>query len=279
MKNNKMYLTTGEFARLCHTTKHTLFHYCDINLFSPVYTDENGYRYYHVLQYDTFLTITQLRTIGMSLSEIKRYMTERTPQRMVELYNQQEQSISKQISELKQIKERISTQKKNILHVLTCSEEYFLEKQRKCWLFCSDTVLPTDEYMMTSVIGNLIYSVNGKISSNTMGMICKLNDAVHLENYPFRFYVYTNFLKRENCRIKPEGIYLSTYHRGEYETLGLSYRNLVFYAKEHHIEMDDWIYAETIIGDWAVCQPQDYIVKVSVKVKEDTVSKVKEQGL
>ncbi len=40
------YLTTGEFARLAGVTKHTLFHYDNIGLFQPEFTDENGYRYY-----------------------------------------------------------------------------------------------------------------------------------------------------------------------------------------------------------------------------------------
>lgn len=268
MEKNKLYLTTGEFAKLCHTTKHTLFHYSDINLFSPVYTDENGYRYYHVLQYDSFLTITQLRTIGMSLAEIKNYMAERSPQRMIELYTQQEQRINKQISQLKQIKSKISNQKKNISQVLTCSKEYFLEKQNQCCLLFSDIISCADDYRMTAVIGDLIHSTNGKTSSNTFGMICKLDDAMHLDDYPFRFYVYTTSSKQENHGIKPSGTYLSTYHRGEYETLKHSYQNLVSYAKKHHIELDHWIYAETIIGDWAVYKPQDYIIKVSIKVKE-----------
>lgn len=266
MIKNKLYLTTGEFAKLCHTSKHTLYHYCDINLFSPAYTDENGYRYYHVLQYDLFLTITQLRTTGMSLSEIKNYITERSPQRMIELYNQQENLIIKQISQLKQLKEQISRQKSNIMQVLTCSEEYFLEKHNKCFLLCSDMVSETDDYTMTAAIGELIHSASGKTSANTLGMICNVNDAIHFDNYPCQFYVYSISSAQEKCLIKPAGNYLTTYHQGAYETLRHSYQNIVSYANKHQMELEKWIYAETIIGDWAVHQPQDYIIKVSAKV-------------
>ena len=38
-------IKTGEFARLCNTNKRTLFHYDEIGLFSPAYTDEKGYRF------------------------------------------------------------------------------------------------------------------------------------------------------------------------------------------------------------------------------------------
>lgn len=269
MKKNKPFLTTGEFAKLCHTTKDTLFHYCDIDLFTPVYTDENGYRYYHVLQYDSFLTITQLRTIGMSLSEIKRYMSERSPQRMIELYSQQEQRICEQIAQLKQIKERMSGQKNSIMRVLSCTEEYFFETQSQGCILCSETVSQADDYLMTTAIGDLIYSANGNTSSNTLGMICNLNEAIQSGDYSFKFYVYTQPSKQSNCLIKPEGSYLNTYHRGEYETLQQSYQKLISYAKAHRIDLDNWIYAETVIGDWAVSQPQDYIIKVSVKMKDE----------
>lgn len=269
MNKSQLYLTTGEFAKLCHTTKHTLFHYCDIGLFEPVYTDENGYRFYHVLQYDTFLTIAQLRTLGMPLSEIKSYLAERSPQRMVELYQEQETLISKQISQLKQIKGRISKQKKNILQALMCTEEYDLEEQEQCSLLCSEKILQADDYAMTRAIGELIHSANGETSSNTLGMICALDDAICSDQYPCWFYVNISQSRRAKCLVKSAGTYLSTYHRGEYETLQRSYQGIVSYADRHQMELEKWVYAEIVIGDWAVCRPQDYIIKVSVKVKKN----------
>lgn len=264
MKTNSLYLTTGEFAKLCGTTKHTLFHYCDIGLFEPAYTDENGYRFYHVLQYDTFLTITQLRTLGMSLAEIKCYLAERSPQRMASLYQQQEQLIDRQIVQLKQIKERIHTQKETIMQVLRCTEPYFLESQKACGLLCSQPVSPEDDYGMTAAIGSLVRSANGQTSANTLGMICNLSQALHQDLCPCRFYIPAATKK---CRrIKPAGTYLTTYHRGTYETLVHSYHGLVSYAQQHQMVLDDWIYAETIIGDWAVQTPQEYIIKVSIGV-------------
>jgi len=59
-----------------------------IVLFTPDYIDENGYRYYHVLQYDTFLTIRQLHLMGMPLAQIKQYIETRSPERMVDLYKE-----------------------------------------------------------------------------------------------------------------------------------------------------------------------------------------------
>ncbi len=104
MENKKIYLTTGEFAKLCNVSKHTLFHYNDIGIFMPQYKDENGYRYYHVLQYDTFCTIGQLRAVGMGLKEIKTYLEHRSPQELIDLCSRQEELIDRQIRNLRQIK-------------------------------------------------------------------------------------------------------------------------------------------------------------------------------
>ena len=43
MNNNlKRYFKTGEFAKLCHIKKQTLFHYDDIGLLSPEIKTEKG---------------------------------------------------------------------------------------------------------------------------------------------------------------------------------------------------------------------------------------------
>ena len=51
--DRNLYMTTGEFAALMGVSKHTLFHYDDIGLFSPEYVAENGYRMYSRYQLET----------------------------------------------------------------------------------------------------------------------------------------------------------------------------------------------------------------------------------
>ena len=46
MSQPQGHFTTGEFARLCGVSKHTLFHYDEMGVFSPSGRGENGYRYY-----------------------------------------------------------------------------------------------------------------------------------------------------------------------------------------------------------------------------------------
>ena len=71
MAQNDMRFTTGEFAALCGVTKHTLFHYDEIGIFSPAIRGENGYRYYAPAQIEVFQVIAVLKELGKPLAEIR----------------------------------------------------------------------------------------------------------------------------------------------------------------------------------------------------------------
>lgn len=72
----KDFLTTAAFARLCRTTKATLFHYDHIGLLKPRTVLENGYRAYGFEQFFTFYLIDLLKQTGSSLAEIAAFLKE-----------------------------------------------------------------------------------------------------------------------------------------------------------------------------------------------------------
>ena len=69
----KIYLKSGDFARLCHTTKDTLLHYDRKGVFRPAFVSANGYRRYGIEQYFEFDLISLLRGTGSSLEEVKLF--------------------------------------------------------------------------------------------------------------------------------------------------------------------------------------------------------------
>ncbi len=117
-ENREKYFTTGEFARICNVPKHVLFHYDEIGLFKPSIVKENQYRYYSHHQYDTFTIITILKSIGMSLNDIKIYLETRTPQLLIDLLNDQEKVLDQKMKELKRAKDFIKTIRSTTSHAL-----------------------------------------------------------------------------------------------------------------------------------------------------------------
>ena len=73
-RHAQTYFTTGEFAALCGVTKHTLFHYDQLGIFSPVLKEENGYRFYSYAQIEVFHVISTLKELDIPLKEIKAYL-------------------------------------------------------------------------------------------------------------------------------------------------------------------------------------------------------------
>lgn len=68
------YLKSGEFAKICNTTKETLRHYRDEGLIEPVFRAPNGYLYYSPLQISDFMLISALAKAGSPLEEISTYL-------------------------------------------------------------------------------------------------------------------------------------------------------------------------------------------------------------
>jgi len=268
MINKKSYLTTGEFAKLCNVSKHTLFHYNDIDVFVPQYIDENGYRYYHVLQYDTFCTITQLRTIGMSLTEIKEYLKHRSPSKMIDLCLEQESIIDKQMKQLRLIKSSLRTTRQEVEQAVTTHNKIFVQKELQEHLILSEVMNGVDDVEMTHVFGELVSSMGNTLFRSTSGMIhytCDIKQEKYDRNC--MFYLKASCNKKScDCTIKPEASFLVTYHFGEYDTLRDTYRELLLYAEKSNIILGEWFYDEMVIGDWAVMDAESYVMKVSVPI-------------
>lgn len=68
------FLKSGEFAKLCCTTKNTLIHYDQMGLLKPARVAESGYRLYLASQRYRFLSVKALADSGMPLQEVKRVL-------------------------------------------------------------------------------------------------------------------------------------------------------------------------------------------------------------
>lgn len=101
MKKNNI-LSTGEFAKLCRTTKETLFHYDRESLLKPKYVSENGYRRYGIEQYFDFDMILMFKETGSSLKEIKAYLGDMSSEDILTLLESKHLMVQKERKKLAQ---------------------------------------------------------------------------------------------------------------------------------------------------------------------------------
>ena len=112
--DKSQYLTTGELAKLMHVTKNTLFHYDKIGLFSPEIVLDNEYRYYSIHQIEVLEAIIMLKELGMSLKEIQVFLSDRTPEKLLELFEKEEQILAEKIRLLKDRRQWMEEKSKKI---------------------------------------------------------------------------------------------------------------------------------------------------------------------
>ena len=99
--NHKKYLySSGEFAKFTGINKRTLHYYNEIGLFCPEVIGENGYHYYTCFQFAQLELILTLRKIGLSLDEIREYVTTPSDESFSQMMIKKKKLIDESINQL-----------------------------------------------------------------------------------------------------------------------------------------------------------------------------------
>ena len=138
------FFTTGQFAKLCSTTKETLFHYDSLGLLKPARVGENGYRYYAASQFFDFDLIAVLQSAGCSLQEIHAYMTHREPHAFAKLLRESERKLLLE-------QQKLETMRRTLKNGVAATEAALSGKPGVPWL----EKLPTAWYVATPVQGDV----------------------------------------------------------------------------------------------------------------------------
>lgn len=138
------FFTTGQFAKLCSTTKETLFHYDSLGLLKPARVGENGYRYYAASQFFDFDLIAVLQSAGCSLQEIHAYMTHREPHAFAKLLRESERKLLLE-------QQKLEAMRRTLKNGVAATEAALSGKPGVPWL----EKLPTAWYVATPVQGDV----------------------------------------------------------------------------------------------------------------------------
>lgn len=265
------YLSTGEFARSAGVTKHTLFHYDKIGLFSPEIKLSNEYRYYALEQFEVLHAIRILSELGMSLSEIKEYMSHKSTEALLTLLEREENVITEKIKRLKQTKEWIKEEidhLNQISHIDT--EEIKLVKEPLLYYLKVKSADAANMSLSTK-IGELIRQYQMSNARNTF-IICYLQYHDDLSrglfnNYPDAILLLNKKPKSIDYDVREAGTYLTAYHKGHWENIGETYEKLQSYIQEHHLQVDDIYYEISLVDEMIVDGYENYITQIQVRVK------------
>lgn len=95
------FLTVGQMAKLNHISEQALRLYDRIGLFSPCVRGENGYRYYDIKQSAVLDIIQYMKSLGISLKEIKKQLDERNLDAIEAALREKQRQTEEEIRKLK----------------------------------------------------------------------------------------------------------------------------------------------------------------------------------
>lgn len=268
--DRNLYMTTGEFAALMGVSKHTLFHYDDIGLFSPEYVAENGYRMYSRYQLETLETILMLRDLGMPLKEIRQFLQVRSPKELIRIFAEREQQIENELSRLKTMQGWIRQRRKKISMVM---QQDFSE--------IGIHHFPERYYLIRQIDG----TSEKDYMEKTNRLILDFKHAEQRNDYEVAYLQYGKNLSRQiynaydnvlllleqkpkymEYRIMPEGDYLTGFHVGHWNAIGEAYARMEAYRKEHKIQTDMVYLERDMVDQLAVTSVEEYVTEIAVRI-------------
>ena len=271
--SENIYLTTGEFAKLCNVSKHTLFHYDDIGVFSPEIIKDNGYRYYSIWQYEKLIIITELRNLGMSLKEIKEYIDNRSPKKLINLFEDRISVLENKINHIKSFKNSIEIRNRELINIPKNNKnDVFREVIKESCLLFSKTVESLEDidfiFYSSEIIKECIEL--GIYQNNPYGATRSLSSIRQKDynSYMDIFVIVLNSEEKPYLKKRPAGEYIIKYHFGSYDNIKNSYDKLLEYIDKNNIETEDIIYEENVIDYFATKNEDDFVLKIMVKTKK-----------
>lgn len=268
------YLTTGEFARICGVEKHVLFHYEEIELFRPALVLENGYRYYSYHQYDTFAVIRTLKSLGMSLADIRVYLEQRTPALFLDLLAQKDRDLQDEILRLKTIRSSVANIRAMIGGILEEKPDVHLRRLEETQILLSENLEGSAgrsfaDFMRQYIRFSRQHHVSMQEFVGNMITVDNLRRGDYM-NFSYLF-TYTDG-KALPGDVRKHGIYLCALHCGEYEQIPNTYQKMLAWAEERKIPLGEYAYEEYVVADIAQKEPAGYMTRLLMETQLQEIS-------
>lgn len=271
-ENLKGFFTTGEFARLCHVKKQTLFHYDEIGLLTPEIKLENGYRYYSYQQFDVFSVIELLKEFHMPLKEIKQFLQTKSPEQFVTLFEEKKRELQQKMMHLKQL-ERIVDTKLAITKegLATDFTKIRIQLEEEEVFFMSANIKNTDDKTFLHAISELIefvYNENLDIGY-PIGAILQ-QEEIAKQDYENYVNLYTKIAPTKRhvpMHTKEKGFYVVAYHIGEESNKHETYERIQQYVEQKQLQLVSDAYEEYVFEEITVSKLENYVTEIKIRVE------------
>ncbi|MEK4851964.1 MerR family transcriptional regulator [Paenibacillus sp. FSL H7-0756] len=268
-------MSISAFSKLSRVPRKTLIFYDQIGLFKPAFVADNGYRYYIRTQLDTIGVIYLFKELGMSLEDIREYLEHRSPASTLELLRKQEEIVQLQIAKLTQARQMILQRAGNIEHTLNTdtSRMSVIHQARKPILRSRrvhDSRRELNEELWDDYQERL-HKENAPAGYPGGAIICK-EDLLRRDGDIISYMYSYMTTQHHEQEYMPEGYYLVSYTRADYEDTEKIYPQIFDYIEQNHYVIKGDAYEEFLLDEIVMKHPEDYLVRVMVHIEEPVKS-------
>jgi len=266
--NGKEMLTIKEFATFAGIEQTTLRYWEEIGLITPAARNpENNYRYFSPLQISTVNFINVLSHLGVPLKAIGAVEKERTPAKIVELLDRQENILDMEMHRLREAHSIIHRLRGTIkagleadpdeISVVRMEDAYYILGPRNAWgdepSFFETFMAFCKEAPRLRI--NLNYSIGGLHESVESFLRAPACPEYYFSIDP------TGYEKR------PAGDYLVGYARGYYGEFGDLPQRMMAYAGEHNLVLSGPVRVIYLHDEICVRDHDQYLSRIIVAAK------------
>ncbi|MFR4383097.1 MAG: MerR family transcriptional regulator [Phascolarctobacterium sp.] len=262
---------SGAFAKLCNTTKDTLFHYDDIGILKPAQVSSNGYRYYSLNQMYMFDLIATLKEVGLSLDEIGEYIKHRDTENFVAMLKEKDKKLNHEIKLLTRRRRLLQNTLKLAEASLEIEEDTIkIEYCDEMYFILSDKVTSTDDKTAFETLSKhfeYVYEHN-YYDDFTTGEIVS-TDSVEKETFKTTYLSsrIRRAVRSKYLHIRPSGRYAKKYVRSSYANLRQEYKK--FYEELKDIAPTTGpIYQNDMTSYLSEQNRQDYLMTLERRIIE-----------
>lgn len=274
----KQYFTVGEFAELFGISKQTLFYYERNHIFSPAFVNENGYRYYSFEQFYIFEIISALRAAQVPLKKIAWYLRHRDVAGLRALFLEKQKELSEAAALIAKNQRHIETHLGRLSLIDALETGQFpaislmhVEARTLVTTPYPAQELSTYESLHSLSVHNEKLRLRQGINENPTGYLLPKAalEAGNYMNYSCYFTDVTEPEEYDDILIKPAGLYATLYKRmRDYPIYTEAIDTLKDFISENGFQIAGDAYITPIRSFWTTENPEDYITKIVILVKE-----------
>ena len=257
-----------EFSHLVGISRDNLRFYDRIGLLSPEMRGANGYRYYTKHQLGTAYLVGNFRLLGVGLDDIKQFSTSRTPEKMIALFEKQEEYIQREIEKLREISEIMKLYVDMARDALAHGDEEFVVEARQAKERIYLCPLPAGG--ISEDRAELFAYQNAQDAGINLGSPLGVqisNRSLETGTIVCDHQYYFKTSKKGNAW-KPEGLCATVYSRSDPANYELLYLRLLEFARKQNLVAVGSAYGEFLLDEFAVQDAEHCYVRIELPVEQ-----------